>query len=235
MAKIYLMGNDHRDWQNGPRKLEAAYTRLNPNIVVSEYDFVSYSGLERICDEFSAQLDKISNDKSGKEKVRGMFELVAYGFPLGFNRKYAAQNGIYHVFADLPHAHSGNCQTISGLGEMILALISSHNGEIEENAFKAMELMKDRPPTQEYLQNVWEYYMRTENSLSNELKLFKLRLAGLIGKRDAHMETMIRAIYPRGGIIVYPVGFVHLQDSILKSTLYSRIKDLNPERIPILG
>jgi hypothetical protein len=57
---------------------------------------------------------------------------------------------------------------------------------------------------------------------------------GRIGKPDKYMEQKLREIYDPDKVIAFPLGMLHCIDSLSKSTLYSRIKDLHPERIPLL-
>ena len=83
----------------------------------------------------------------------------------------------------------------------------------------------------------WQERVKYEGTLQGDARLIResraLRYGPGAGTRDEHAERMLRSHYRPNKVVVCVGGMAHMVDSRSKLTLYSRIKDLNPQRIPL--
>lgn len=231
---LYLIGVDHRDRIDGPARLSALYDKLKPRAILDERSEDHQRKNEDLCRYLLDGLNRLSDDRNGIIRIMTLFQYAAFPFPSQDNETYARSNGIPFYFAGIPDPRNEDTSGLEQIANDILVLVERTAGKIDPHIPRILEVfsaMLEDPPSGEYLERAWRYYLENENRLVNEIYILRHRLSGLTGRRDEHMERLVRELYDPDGGIAFPLGMVHAQDSFTKSTLYSRIKDLSSERL----
>lgn len=233
MAGVYLIGIDHRDKREGPKKLERLLDTLQPDILIDEFHESSFHSVHDIGERLRGNLGKLPLPKQKRNLLMGNFYDLAFPFPTYEVWQYGQAHGIPHHFADPRVQQAVVFPALEEMAANILLLAKQYPENITSpNLQRAVDNVYE-PVSQEYLKRAWEHYTRTERQLFNELVLLRLRLQGILGKPDQAMEEVVRVVFRPDQTIVFPIGMVHATDSWTKSTLYSRIKDLQPQRMAL--
>lgn len=223
MSNIHLIAVDHNDKVLGPGKLRAVYGEIKPTVILSEISPEDEVVIRRIQDEIRIRLGKVTDDQ---ESIDRAVRLVG-GFEYNTNREYAAEHGIEHVLADLPGRQIGNVLEMEVLTKIWLLKVEAGFTDLKEwvdNSYAA------RNPSQSFIRQQWDVLLWMEKNWLGSVGGVIRRIRGNIGKADIHMESVIRELHGLEEVIAFPVGMAHVMDSRAKRTLYSRLKDLNPER-----
>lgn len=233
MSNLYLIATEHVDLVRGPEKLVRVYDRIKPDILLSEMNEIDYRRAREVVKRFSGGLKKFITD----ERLLGQFidylKKSSVGFEYPTNEAYAREHGISNYQIDLP----GSQGRLIRLNEIPLKLCLYYvrkRGHLDHG--RILEILQKKPgPSKREVKNLWNRERRIENSVLGEIRsLFVRILTGRIGRPDKYMEERIRELYDPSKVIASTVGMLHCVDSLTRSTLYSRIKDLHPERIPLI-
>lgn len=234
MSGIYLIGIDHLDKREGPKKLERMLDTLHPDVLVDEFHEPSFRFICNIGERLRGDLEKLPLSPQKRTLLMENFYDLAFPFPTYNVWQYAQAHGIPHYFGDARAQQAVVFPSLEEMAGNILLLGKQHPERITPSNLQMTVDSVYPSSSPEYLQHAWEYYLRTERRMGNELTLSLLRLLGKIGKRDRAMEGVVREVFRPEHTLVFPIGMVHVTDSMLKSTLYSRIKDLHPKRLPLV-
>lgn len=236
MGKLYLIGTNHQDRIYGPKNLKNLYDKLKPDMLLTEF---CQEDLDKIKSLFSGLEDILKKVPSYKNGVDDFIKIFL-PFEYDVNEEYSKTNKLSHHLIDLPG---------SGFNKLFVKTIEksfpSFKKTVEDylRVFGPDNLKRDFETTlgkkairdPEQMRKTWEKYSRSEKSLGHEFSLLTFSLIGALGKRDKYMEDRIRELYDPGKVITCTVGMAHTLESRTKKTLYSKIKDLDVERVPLIS
>lgn len=232
MGALYLVGVDHRDVHDGPSRFQEFCDKVKPTALLSEQSAEDFGKIQSLASGLEQRLGKSTLTPRSASRVVEEFYRLVLPFARFDTWQYAQRHGIPHHFADITREPDIAFQRATQLAEDFVTVAACTPERFSPQLFRHLrQSVHGEGVSPAYLVRVWEYYTRTERTALNELTLIKLRMKGLIGKRDRHMEQVVRSAYAPDATVVFPLGMVHAVDSLMKSTLYSRIKDLHPERI----
>lgn len=235
MGKLYLAGTNHQDHLYGPTKLNNLYDKIKPDMLLTE---LCQEDMDKIKNLFSGLEDIIRKVPSYKNGIEDFMQ-VFLPFEYKVNKEYSEKENIEHHLIDMPGSKS-NQKLIKGLEksfpgfrktlEKYLRVFGPDNFKKDFESTLRKKVIRDP----QNLKLIWEKNLYYEKTVGKELVLIILSTTGMIGKRDKHMEGRVRELYDPKKSIVCTIGMMHILDSLTKRTLYSRIKDLNPERTPLI-
>lgn len=227
---IYLIGTYHHDKDKGPHKLLEVYDRINPDMILSECDSDTYRHVITLLNHFKAELRKHTSDLDGIDDFIRTYQ-ASLCFEIPFNIEYSKNRSIPHHMIDSPKAQQ---KVYRSLEKKVGTLIERANEEEHINVQSWLESYEACPEFyDENPKEGWQIIKEIETHFMGELLIFYSRFRSSLGK-DKYLEDKIRELYEPGKIIAFPVGMLHITESMLGQTLYSRLKDLNPERIPLI-
>lgn len=231
-TKITLVGTYHSD-SNGQEKLSRVLSDLNPNILSIEFCNESSKILDkmpRYMDYFKHYLRRKGQPPELAHLIDNVSDYVRPPFEYPAVREYCQQNNIALHLIDSPTAirnaaarmlknirHALAELPIIQKSDIPLEFTKQDYSQLEEQLVSLMGSIQNRKISKKEL-------IQIMSSLKNQ---------SLIGERDGYMADRIRELISqnKNSKLVHIVGALHLIDDPLKETLYSRIKDLNPERI----
>jgi hypothetical protein len=235
MGKLYVIATDHGDKVHGPRKLLSLYDQIRPDVLLSEMNEIDLGKFNNLCCKITNELRQLTPDQKGVSDFMKLFE-TSLGFEYYTNEQYAREHSIPNHMIDMPGGQSELYGQLEQSLEMVLKKARSSGGLDIRRWIEKFQGLQNTSP--EELKQKWEMFSGLEGTLKGEGVLLIARaMTGRIGKQDKYMERQIRAASELHGsdkVMAYPVGMLHALKSISKSTLYSRIQYLNPERIPLL-
>ncbi|MEA3378637.1 MAG: hypothetical protein U9Q69_03265 [Nanoarchaeota archaeon] len=230
MGALYLIGTYHHDKDKGPEKLKKLYRAIRPDIVLSETEATTYTGVGQLIIQFQTELMKHTTDFSGVEDFILNYQ-KSIGFEIPFNIEYAKANNIPLHMIDSPNAQR---KAYRSLEKNIAGLTARAREQSHVDIRSWLESYNSCPEFDESVPNeFWKEIESFEGTALGELILFLVRLKTKSSK-DSYMESQIRRLYDPEKVIAFPVGMIHIAESKTRQTLYSKVKDLNPERIPLI-
>ncbi len=232
MSKLYLIGTVHLDFTEGPRKLKSLYDRLKPDVILCEADRKYIDRIDSLVARIEEEF-KDYRDEKGFNDYLDLLRTMSLGFELSTNLAYAREKGIECHLADTTEG----CSSLIDIAENYFyntLKSSKQNGEKIDFEKSARHVKSHVPLSQKGVREILLHFKRWENTLLNEVFLFVCKRLKIIGERDKYMERIAREFYSSGKVIAFPVGAFHTLNSFSGETLYSRIKDLNPERILLM-
>ena len=226
MGKIILIGTEHGDLK-GSERLESLLEIVRPDILSVEFSLESL----RLSQDDSADITKIiseARERGVSNTFIHFFEdliakqgLTDFGYTT--SRSYADKHKIPLVLSDDPRLASA-CRVLKL--DVLHRMISGLPANIELPAPSEEELIRDTDRYYEFAANV----IKGAVPQAQVDRFLESHRGVLIGQRDVHMEQMIRLNYNPISVLVHICGFAHLFDDSKRETLYSRIKDLKPQR-----
>ena len=232
MGNFYLIGIDYRDVNKGPIKLERLYARIKPDMVLSNQSQTEFEAMRDVFSSFSRELLQLTEDRPGIEKLMESMS-VHFGFEVLQNIEYAKREQVQHHFVGMRRPMSEReCLAFTNHLEFVLNYVG--NVGVTKHLLETLDGMRGYNPTDEEVEQAWNMYMTLERTLRNELVVLMRRANGSYGRSAKYTEERVRELYDPSKVIAFPLGMGHATDSLTKSTLYSRIKDLKPERIPLI-
>jgi len=231
MGNLYIVATNHLDQVHGPRKLLSLYDRIHPDILLSEINEEDLRKFSNLCENLKVELRQLTPDHEGVNDFMNGFS-TSLGFEYYTNKQYAREHSIPNHMIDMPGGQSKLYNQLEQGLEWVLKQ-ARNNGGLDIRRW-IRKFRKSQNITPEQLREKWELFSGLEGTFKGEGVLLLARATtGRIGKPDKYMAKQIRKLYEPDKIIVYPVGMLHALESKSRSTLYSKIKDLNPERIPL--
>jgi hypothetical protein len=236
MSNLYLIATRHDDLVLGPEKLLRVYDRIKPDILLSEMHETDFPKPIPIIEKFRYDLNEFTQDQEGLDEFIGVFSRGSIGgFEYPTNQSYSRDHRTPNYLIGMP----GSLDRLFFLGQESIDNILEtirHKGKFNPRKLASYLKKNFGNPLPKETRDLWNQVKRDENSLFGEIRLLFHRIVTQrIGKPDKYMEERIREIYDPKKVIAFPVGMLHATDSISYSTLYSRLKDLHPERIPLLN
>ncbi len=228
MGKVILIGTEHGDLK-GSERLESLLEIVRPDILSVE------SSLESLRRSKNNPMDIVRMISEAKERgvssnfIRFFDDLIAkHGltdFEYTTSKSYADRHKIPLYLSDDPTLANA-CRKIKLdlLHRIILGLPANTDIPIPSEE----ELVRDTDKRYEFANDAINGEIPREQ-IDNFLDDYR---GVLIGQRDTYMAERIRQISTghQKSLLVHTCGFAHLFDDLQNETLYSRIKDLNPER-----
>jgi len=234
MNNLYLIATQHFDLVRGPIKLGNVYERIQPDILLSETCQESLLRNDTLTNKFVDDLGRYTKNSKGLEDLRRWFSSTSGGFEYNFNQEYSQSHGIPNYLVDSPNGSDRLFYFAEYYMKEAIRNVEE-KGTFNSERFVSYLRRSVGNPSPNIVRDYWNMVKRDENSFMGELRLLISRLVNKrIGKPDKHMAQRIREIYDPHKVIAFPVGMLHCSDSITRSTLYSRIKDLHPIRIPLV-
>lgn len=233
MSNLYLIATKHDDVVRGPEKLRRIYDKIKPDILLSEANKGSLAVLREYYSGLEARFMRLTSDKNGVRELMDFCLNYGLGFETNTNDQYAQEHGIENHLVDRSLEEEKIFRLAKNMMDDALNK-AEKRGRI--NIARVNQGIKDCfNPSPDKIRKYWATLKRSElNPLCEVAILFGRFILGRLGHSDKLMEQRLREIYDIHKVIAFPIGMIHCMDSLTYSTLYSRIKDLHPERIPLI-
>jgi len=234
MGEIYMIGVHHRD-SDVARKLEEVFDRVHPDLILNETsaDFVEFERLNRECMAMVFASKNVS-----PVVVSSLLEKAALlGHELEASQSYATRCGIEQDFLNdqgrpLDEELIDYQKQCSDLAD----ILTINPGFVNARFEAVVESVNSS------LMNVSQFVIPNLGTPKEE-EIFKLLDSDIADpamnwERDAKMEATLRQARERLGDdanIVTVTGLAHLIRTKVLHTFYSRVLDLNPKRVFLLG
>jgi len=218
--KIYLIGSSHGAISEGRIRLKEIYDSIRPEVVCTEQSKPEAT----LFNQFSKEIFDKYASKFGEKAMKKFlykFALVKQGFEYLFNSHYARTNGVRHCLIDrfdmknfyVTESDFEDLDRILANKEDLERILKERKDIGFEESLKRWSKLKPLELTEEF-----DDYFSSKCEKSPKC-------------REDHLAKAIRDIYGSGKRMAAVVGAEHTLDSKKTLTLYSKIKDLNPERI----
>lgn len=232
MGRLILIATRHDDYIKGPVKLMRVYKQIRPDMLLQEMSDVDLEFYHGMCGRVESDFRRLSDDSAGVDNFMFLFRSTL-GFEGMVNRTYAAARGIPNHKIDLPGRHIKFFEKTESVMRQTIEGVMSSEGELDMKRWYS-SFFEDRDLPHEKVRETWEGYVADEGTPKGEQTLERVGEISCYGQADIYMESRIRELYDPEKVIAFPTGMLHALESMNGTTLYSRIKDLNPERIPLL-
>jgi hypothetical protein len=230
MNNLYLVATNHRDTIYGPDRLREFYSRVRPDMILNEESKEDMGRLKGMFDEARGKLEGTLGNNSNIGKFIEMYERQIIGFEHFVNKEYAEKKNIPNLQIDLPY---GMQKQLDGIEKIMKKMVLKIKTEADFN--EKLSLLQEWDRYGSNSKKIWKNLSNIEGKWFGEIPILVARFKGVVGKRDEYMVEKIRELYDPNKVIVSTSGMLHMVDSLSKSSLYSKIKDLNPVRVPIIG
>jgi hypothetical protein len=233
MSNLYLIATNHLDIVRGPEKLLRVYDRINPDLILSETSADALAFLREYYSGLEERFMRLTTDKKGVRELIDYFLNFGLGFEINTNEQYAQKHGIENHLVDRSFGQEKIFQFAKNTMDEALRE-AEKAGRIDIRGLN-QDIRNYFSPSQDKIRRYWTTLKRNEGNLLGEIPIIFCRFVlGRTGPSDKYMEQRLREIYDPNKVIAFPLGMIHCIDSISRSTIYSRIKDLHPVRIPLL-
>lgn len=230
MGKLYLIGTYHPDKDKGPEKLKELLDNLEPDMILSETEENTYLKQLNLLNQFMHSLSPLTADYKGLQNFIKEYHLsLAFEVPTVID--YSKQRDIPHYMIDYPKTQKKSYQSLKrSIAWWINKAKNQDDFEIDTwtESFNSDPVFSDFIP-----ELMWNDIKYMEQKATSEMIIMLARLTNGF-RKDAYLESRIRELYSPDKIIAFPVGMMHTADSKRRQTLYSRLRDLSPERIPLI-
>jgi hypothetical protein len=230
MSNLYIIGTEHWNAEN-LGELTQLYNKLNPDIIFSEINphtlNVEFETEEKVKQALTEKFGV--NPDYTEAKLHQLFDDLMFveGRREGrINLEYAKKHNIQHEFLFRPKKTLNDRAIVDDINSLLRKIESSSEKELKEYITLIHSIFQETQKSQLEKHN---FMAEHDKSVHNEVYFLMGRMAGDFGKRDKQMEATIRKFYDPNKVLVVTIGANHTLDSITKTTLYSRIKDLNPQ------
>lgn len=229
---LTLIGTVHRD-PRGAEKLLPLLRRLRPDLVtleMSEKAFAYRQGeahrqlrrLDRILERLAAELMVSVHELQAHPAVADIRTLLALPFEYQAASAYAAEATVPMHLIDLSDVSAAKLKRVEGdlITYSNLRVLVSLPGKIENSGSEGYETAR-------------ALICKEPGETVRRAFLERRRGEEGIGQRDMAMAQAIRRLLERrsDGHLVHIGGWVHLVEDGRGETLYSLLKDLNPDRV----
>lgn len=228
---LTLIGTEHGDLM-GSERLECLLEIVHPDILSVEFSPESLQMSENDAADVAQIVSEASKMGVRDTFVRFFYDLIAKhgltGFEYTVSKSYVDRHKIPLILSDDPKLASA-CRNVK-LDELRRAIIGLPT-EVKIPIPTEEELVKDTDKNYEFAVSI----IKGEIPFEQADRFIGNYRGVLIGRRDVYMEQIIRQTYTgqsnhQRSVLAHVCGFAHLLDDPKKETLYSRIRDLNPER-----
>ena len=207
-------------------RLRVLYNHISPEVLltnVSNEDLVDYDNFHAsVYNELGSRINLDNGDKQKLDKLMNRIEEIHLSDYL-MNEEFSKERNLEHHLIGIPNGRKRRLESIG------IELVS--HLKINSDVGKMLRYFSGEIPP-DLISDEWNRILKYERGLFLELdNLINRFIHGFIGKKDKFLESEIREIY-EGKVTALPIEMIHCEDSLTKSTLYSRIKDLNPIRKP---
>lgn len=231
MGNLYIIATSHEDFTHGPGKLLRLYEEIKPDILLSEMSEQDFRKFQEICARFDQQLRTVSDDNEGIDSFMALLR-DSVGYERRVNQEYADRYGVPHFMIDMPGGQSKMLQEAEETIDEVISDARAKGGIDIGHWIGRMNELGEIGTQNAH--KFWEFIQRYEGTPQIERIVQYGRERGRIGEPEKYMEQRIRKLYDPNKIIAFPVGMFHTINNPSGNTLYPSIKDLNPERIPLL-
>ncbi len=228
MGKVILIGTEHGDLK-GSERLESLLKNVCPAIISVEFSSESLQLSKNNPGDIAQIVSKAKERGVSSTFIQFFGELIAkHGltdFEYATSKAYSDAHNIQLYLLDDPTLAKA-CRNIK-LNDL-RRIIETLPANVEIPIPSEKELVR-------HTDKKYKFATRAINGKipQNQLNEFLEGYRGvLIGQRDTYMAQRIRQISTDdpSSVLVHICGFAHLFDDSRNETLYSKIKDLNPER-----
>lgn len=221
---LHILGTDYVSTVDRPEDVARVYDEIGPDMILSAVSQGDAKRLAEVFLELREGASKYISDKKLLDRFMATFEL---GYECRFDRRYAEDRGLEHhmVGVDFPQVVD------SVISRVRDTLVVFEEGGDEVNYLDWVERVEESHRREgERVGERVRFIVGLNGTVRSEIMLLGLRALGHIGPRDEFMARRVRELYDPDKTVVFPVGVASALDSYFGLTLYSKLKDLKPER-----
>ncbi len=177
------------------------------------------------------EIAKIRVPESKREEFIRLWKSLYIPFELRANESYSTQNQVQNILMDMDTSYYS--RKLLRASEKHEAMFFEILRRFERAGFEDLlkYLQNKTQSYQSLTSSVVQAYLELENTWLMERRILRRAFFGYIGRRDKRWSKTIRYLANSQEVIAFPVGLRHIMCSKLGLTLYSRIQDLNPQRL----
>lgn len=251
MHGLYLVGVDYRDMARGPGKLEKLYEKLRPDVIITQESLMQHdesskriTGLEQLllaAGRYGKHEFTFSDENEFIiERICSLITPFTTAVSQEYARRYNAKL-IFGCGVELPYEIFRAYEIMGAIGFSLQLMIDPSKSPYPASSIEAayylnVSQLADLPQqvsSKSDFQMSWAKHVQAERRLKGELLAVLAWLSGR-AKTDGCMAKVVESAYSPDKTVVVTADFRSLADSALKLTLYSKLKHLSPERIPLL-
>lgn len=235
-SKIHLIGINHRDRIEGPRKLEQVLQRIKPDLILHDF---SYEDHKTVCDFLDDTQTTIEKEIANAKECDSVMETILHytiPFPVVIGNAYAEENGISVHYVHIPNISRARIR-LSEDAAIHLYKSSKEDGEIDARAIwrinNALTHYYGSIPTTAELNEQWDYLKNSEGNFAAAFRYFaRSFIDPSMSRKLQRMADVITVLAEKDITVVFPLAIGQITDNY--GTVYRKVKKLGVQREALL-